>query len=229
MKVILSGGGSGEDVRELDEKFASLLNLSKPLLYIPIAIDNIKHPYPSCLKWLKSTFDVLGVSLYEMWTEEDLYKSKELSPEIFSGIYIGGGNTPYLLKKLKETGCWEFLKKAMEMNIPIYGGSAGAIIFSKTIMHSLYADKNWVEIRDLTGMDVLSGYEIAVHYNQNIEERLIGLSKKNKTEKIIALTERNGLYVTSSKIVLLGKEPAIIFSNGKMRNLPIGATLPKLV
>ena len=115
------------------------------------------------------------------------------------------------------------------MDIPIYGGSAGAIIFSKTIIHSLYADKNWVEIRDLTGMDVLSGYEIAVHYNQNIEERLIGLSKKNKTEKIIALTERNGLYVTSSKIVLLGKEPAIIFSNGKMRNLPIGATLPKLV
>ena len=143
--------------------------------------------------------------------------------------FILGHINPYLLKKLKETGCWEFLKKAMEMNIPIYGGSAGAIIFSKTIIHSLYADKNWVEIRDLTGMDVLSGYEIAVHYNQNIEERLIGISKKNKTEKIIALTERNGLYVTSSEIVLLGKEPAIIFANGKMRNLPIGATLPKLV
>ena len=61
MRIILSGGGSGERTKELDEMFASLLDKTKPLLYIPIAIDSIKHPYSSCLAWLRSTFDKLGV------------------------------------------------------------------------------------------------------------------------------------------------------------------------
>ncbi|MDI3543732.1 MAG: dipeptidase [Candidatus Woesearchaeota archaeon] len=225
MKIILSGGGSGEDTKEVDEKFASLLDKNKPLLYIPIAIDNIKHPYPDCLKWLRLTFDNFGIKNYEMWTEGDLKKSKDVSPSNFSGIYIGGGNTPYLLKKLKETGFWEFLKEAIESDIPIYGGSAGATIFSKTIKYSLYSDKNWVGINELTGMNVLSGYEIMVHYKKEEKDKLINISEENKSENIIALTEKNGLYVNSKEVVVIGKEPAFVFNNGKIRNVPVGEVL----
>jgi len=225
MKIILSGGGSGEEVKELDEKFVSLLNKSKPLLYIPIAIDNIKHPYPECLKWLRSTFDNLGINKYELWTEKDLKKSKSLSPNKFSGVYIGGGNTPYLLKKLKETGFWDFLKKTINLDIPIYGGSAGAIIFSKTILHSLYADKNWVEIKDLKSMNVLNGYELTVHYDKGKEKKLIEISKENNSERVIALTEKNGLYINNENITLLGKEPAFIFDNGEIKKILVGEKL----
>jgi len=219
MRVILSGGGSGEQTKELDEKFASLLDKSKPLLYIPVAIDNIKHPYPVCLEWLKSTFDKLGVTNYELWTEEDLIKSKEISLNNFSGIYIGGGNTPYLLKKLKETGMWDFLKKAVDLNLPIYGGSAGAIIFSRTILHSLYADKNWVEIKDFSGMDITKGYEIAVHYENKKKEKIKKMSRDNKSSPIIALTERNGLYIEEDLITLLGNEPAYIFHGDRIKKI----------
>jgi hypothetical protein len=62
MNLIITGGGSGEDTRDIDLAFASKLDKEKPLLYIPIAIDNIKHPYPSCLEWLKSTFEEMGLS-----------------------------------------------------------------------------------------------------------------------------------------------------------------------
>jgi len=58
--------GSGEDIIEVDKLFASMLDKNKPLLYIPIAIDNIKHPYEDCLDWLKNTFEPLGISKYEM-------------------------------------------------------------------------------------------------------------------------------------------------------------------
>ncbi len=225
MKIILSGGGSGEDTKELDEKFASLLDKTKPLLYIPVAIDNIKHPYSDCLKWLKSTFTNFGINNYEMWIEKDLKKSKDISPDSFSGIYIGGGNTPYLLKKLKETGFWRFLKKAMKSDVPLYGGSAGAVIFSKTIIHALYADKNWVEINDLNGMNILKSYEITVHYNKEKEKKLVRISKENNSAKIIALTEKNGLYITNEDIILLGKESAFIFCNGKIKEIFVGEEL----
>jgi len=148
-----------------------------------------------------------------------------VSPSNFSGIYIGGGNTPYLLKKLKETGFWEFLKEAIESDIPIYGGSAGATIFSKTIKYSLYSDKNWVGINELTGMNVLSGYEIMVHYKKEEKDKLINISEENKSENIIALTEKNGLYVNSKEVVVIGKEPAFVFNNGKIRNVPVGEVL----
>lgn len=91
MDLIVTGGGSGKDTEEIDNLFASKLKLNKdkPLLYIPIAMDNIKRPYPECLNWLKSTFDNLGVRKYEMWTENGINGMKEKpSPSNFSGIYI---------------------------------------------------------------------------------------------------------------------------------------------
>jgi len=222
MHLILSGGGSGEDTKELDQKFSFLLNKNKPLLYIPIAIDNIKHPYIECLKWLKSTFDNLGIKKYEMWTEDDLINSNYISPDNFSGIYIGGGNTPYLLKKLKETRFWEFLKKAIKLNIPIYGGSAGALIFSKTIANSLYEDKNWVELKNLNGMNILNNCDLIVHYKTKNKDIAVTISKNNKTTQIIALTEKNGLNVTDNGISLLGKEQAYIFNKGKIKKINPG-------
>lgn len=48
MKLFLGGGGGGTDSIELDKKFVASLNLSKPLLYIPIATNTSK--YPLCYK-----------------------------------------------------------------------------------------------------------------------------------------------------------------------------------
>ncbi len=220
MKIILSGGGSGEKTKELDKKFSFLLDKSKPLLYIPIAIDHTKQPYDECLKWLRTTFEHLGVRKYEMWTEKDLDKVKEAEPEDYSGIYIGGGNTPYLLKKLKETKVWDFLKKAINKDLPIYGGSAGAIIFSKTIITSLYYDKNWVEIKDYSGMNVLGGKEITCHYTPTEREKVLRIMKEHKIKTIIALTERNGLFINNEKITVIGKEPAIVFKEEKITLIP---------
>ena len=110
MNLILSGGGSGEQTKILDELFANLVDKTKPLLYLPIAIDTDKHPYAECLKWLKGTFEKLGINKYKMWTEEDLDKYKKININDYGGIYIGGGNTPYLLKTLKESGLLNWLK-----------------------------------------------------------------------------------------------------------------------
>jgi dipeptidase E len=225
MRLIISGGGSGKDTKEQNELFVNLLDKSKPLLYIPIAIDVVKHPYSSCLEWLKSELGEFYVTKYEMWTIEDLEKSRSVSPDNYSGIYIGGGNTPFLLKKLKETGMWDFLKDAIKKDIPIMGGSAGAIIFAKSIIPSLYHDMNWVELKNFSGMDILMGREITCHYVSEMENDVKSMIKKEGLGELIALSNKNGLYVTDNEMSVVGQEPAIIFSQDKKVEFNIGEVL----
>lgn len=222
MKLILSGGGSGEKTKELDELFASLLNKSQPLLYIPIAIDPQKHSYPECLEWIKKTFDELGIELYEMWTEKDLLKSKSTKPNKFGGIYIGGGNTPYLLKTLKESGFLDFLKRAIKLDIPIYGGSAGAIIFAKSIIPSLYHDENNVNLKDFKAMNILNNNEITCHYEKSEDKQIKDMMNKHKLNKVIALSEKTGIYIKDNKARIVGKEPAFLFSGKEKFKISVG-------
>lgn len=157
-----------------------------------------------------------------MWTEEDLKKASEVPPDNFSGIYIGGGNTPYLLKKLKETGMWVFLKQAIDKDIPIYGGSAGAIIFGKSILSSLYHDKNWVDLKNYSGLDILKGREITCHYNNEEKEKILKMLREYKFDSLIALSEKNGLYITKEGITLIGQESATVFEGKKIRKIVPG-------
>jgi len=215
MRLILSGGGSGKDTEELDESFANLVNKNKDLLYIPIAIDNYKHPYPECLIWLKNTFVKLGINKYKVLTEENIDDFSKKDPSEFGGIYIGGGNTPYLLKKLKESGMWEFIKRAIKKDIPIYGGSAGAIIFSKSIKPSLYFDKNWVELNELEGMNLIRDHFLFCHFSPEREEKIIKIISNEKLYPAILLPETSGIYVTEKEIKLLGnKDVEVINENG---------------
>jgi len=42
MKLFLSGGGSGNESEQIDAEFIKALDKTKPVLYIPIAIDTEK-------------------------------------------------------------------------------------------------------------------------------------------------------------------------------------------
>lgn len=219
MKLVLSGGGSGKQTKELDEHFVSLTDKKKPLLYIPIAINDCKHPYNECLKWLKSTFDKIGIKKYEMITEENLKEYSVKDPSLFGGIYIGGGNTPYLLKKLKETGMWKFLEKAIKKDVPIYGGSAGAIIFSKSIKPSLISDKNQVKLKNLKGMNLINNHFLFCHFDKNKEESIKKIILEQQISPAILLPEASGLYLTDKKIESIGKDPAWIIDDAKVKKI----------
>lgn len=204
MKIFLQGGGGKEDSFELDKKFVAALDLSKTLLYIPIAIDSVKYPYPSCLAWISDVFKSHGLTNIVMWTEGDL-KGKTLAEfEQFSGVYIGGGNTFKLLKELKEFGTFDILRHLAEKGIPIAGGSAGAIILGKTITTALSADPNDVNLTDLTGLNLVNGYEIWPHYTPEMDAEIMEFKKKYNIEKIITLPENAGLCVTDGVIEEVG-------------------------
>lgn len=224
MKLILSGGGSGEKTKEIDDLFASLIDKNKPLLYLPIAIDTKKHPYPECLKWLKNQFEIRGIKKYIMITEKEIKKG-DLKLTNFGGLYIGGGNTPYLLKTLKESGFWILIQEMLRLDIPIYGGSAGAIIFAKTIIPSLSQDDNNVKLTDFSAMNKINDYNIWCHYSADLDQIISQYIKKYHLSKTIAVSEKTGIFVTDNQIKVIGQESVYIFDSNKKKEIKTGQYL----
>jgi len=225
MQLFLSGGGNGKDSVQLDKKFIEALDKNKPVLYIPIAINANKHPYLGCLDWLKNNFKSLGFNNFTMWVEKDLIKKKAEDFEKFGGIYIGGGNTFKLLKELKDFGTFEILKKLAISNIPIYGGSAGAIIFAKTIISVLPVDKNNVGLKNFSGMNFVGDCDIWCHYKETDDRLIIEHMKKHNLSKIISIPDNAGLYVKNQEIEIVGPSNVAIFNLDKKEILKAGSTI----
>lgn len=225
MKLFLGGGGGKEDSVELDKKFVANLDLSKPLLYIPIAINTEKYPYSGCVAWLSSVLGPLGVTNIVMWIEDDLKKKQEKDFEQFSGVYIGGGNTFKLIKELKGFGTFEILRKLAGKDIPIYGGSAGAIIFAKTVIPALSADENFVELTDFSAFNLVKNYDMWCHYTESLDPTIKMYMNKYSLKKIVAIPENAGLYVTDNNIEVIGPANVEVFGGEDIKTIGPGMLL----
>lgn len=223
MKVIINGGGCGIQTQKSYAKFVELLDRDKPVLYIPIALaNNPKHPFPSCLEWFKGEMKPFGITNIEMVT--DMNKITEENIFNYGGIFIGGGNTFYLLKTLKESTAFNAIKKYFsESDLPVMGGSAGALILTEDIticekdMFNLkYDDVNNCGLEDYSGLSALKGYDIMVHYGAipseiEMQDKKAEIFAKNYGIDVIALPEESSIFVDNGKLSVItdGKEPVI--------------------
>jgi len=210
MKLILSGGGNGQQSKGVDSLFASLL-VNKNILYIPVAMDRNKHPHDECLAWMKNGFAPYGDFQITLLDEKGMENISYEEMTKYGGIFIGGGNTFKLLKIFKETGFEEKLKKLIiETDNPVLGGSAGALIFAKSIETAGPYDPNNFEITDFSGMNLINGMNIWVHYNNGMDDLVMEYTKRLGT-KIIAIPEDSGLYIDNGKIFVVGENSVKIF------------------
>ena len=188
--LILSGGTGNRNEEKLNSLFLRLVK-GKPILYIPIARET--KDYSECYNWISS---VLKSKKINMLIDFNLQKIKLKD---FGGIYIGGGNTFKLLKEIKEN---KFDKKLKKFKGVIFGGSAGAIIFGKTIETAAWGnvkDENKVKLKDLGALNLINGYNLRAHYLKKEKEETRKFVKKTKTP-IIALPEDSGIFVEKEKV-----------------------------
>ena len=129
MKLYLSGGGSGKQNHFAYINFFRIIDKSKPILYIPLAMESTM--YKSCYNWFKNEINSYNFNKFEM-VKSSLELSK-LDLNNYSALFIGGGNTYKLLSELKENDNINKIKKYLLNGGIVYGGSAGAIIFGKDI------------------------------------------------------------------------------------------------
>lgn len=214
-KLILSGGGNEKQTYLLDKAF--LKNVNK-ILYIPLAWKN--DDFESCLKWFKGMISQHKKVKIEMLTD----LSKEVNLQNYDAVYIGGGNTFKLLKKIKD---YKFDKKLIEYYNNggiIYGGSAGAIIIGKDIEIALIGkdkDANEVKLKDTQGLNLTKDYCIQCHFEDiQIEEhkKFIGKSKK----RIIAIPEESSIFIENDKLKVIGLKSITIITKSQIKKYEVG-------
>ncbi|MCQ2011585.1 Type 1 glutamine amidotransferase-like domain-containing protein [Sporolactobacillus sp. STSJ-5] len=93
-----------------------------------------------------------------MWTNIDSKNLTDLS--IFSAIYMSGGSAEKLLYHFNN-GFGELLQRYFHHGGIIYGQSAGAIVLGKTI--DTFQQLN----DDLNGLNLISGFSMACHFQED--------------------------------------------------------------
>lgn len=205
-RIFIAGGGGSDDSRLIDKKFAATLDHKKPLVYIPNAMN--RHSYQSCLRWFMSVVNPLGITTIEMW--HNLNPSRPI--EDIGGIYVGGGDTVKLITEIRESGFDEYLLKSFESGIPLYGGSAGAIIFGEDIR--LAPEAKRLEPTEAAGLRIINGYSVACHYRTS-RERVVQRLAKVIGKSVIAIPEKSGGYIKNNLLTNFGTEPIVIFLSDK--------------
>lgn len=223
MKVFLCGGGSGDEVKLATTKFGEMIDKSKPLLYIPLAMK--KERYQSCLEWITKEMGLINVTNIEMVTSSSELAKKDLNN--YCALYIGGGNTYKLLSDLKSNDSFENIKKYIMEGGIVFGGSAGAIIFGKDIDSCKTQDSNDVNLKDTKGFNILADYSLLCHLNRNDGVKfdreknsnyLLNFSLKNK---IIYLPDDDTILVTEDTISMIGNSSYRIYKDGKFKNIDV--------
>ncbi len=224
MNIILSGGGIGEKSKIAYLEFAKQLNNGKVLL-IPFANEN--KNYESDLTWFTNEIKDYNVSKIEMVVSPEQITDEFL--QRFEGIYFEGGNTFLLLHLLKSCQAFDAIKKFIQSNKVVMGGSAGALIFGKSIetilkddLDIIASDENIIGIKDFDGFNILNGYSLFVHYRvkerqyEATEEKVQRLLKKNF--KLICVPEEDSIIIRNNTVSLIGCMPAeVISSNSRFQ------------
>ena len=194
--LILSGGGDPEQVYPIDEYFAACIDKAKRVLYIPAAMEREVFTYEQCFDWFTSTYKPFGIQNIEMLT--NLHNAEILTDT--AAVFIGGGNTYKLLNELRESKFDQKLITYLDNGGTVYGGSAGAIIFGKTIETEIHTGSCNYGLTDLSGLNQLNGYDIWCHYTAKEEPLIAGYPRS-----LYILSEESGLIVRNGEVNSIGE------------------------
>ncbi len=209
--IFLGGGGSFEKSAEFEREFVKCADAAKAMIYIPNAMKPSRHE--SCLLWFKSVMGPLGVAHIAMWNE---LKPKVPVQEI-GGIYMGGGDTGRLLFQLRESGFSRYLKSAFAHGVPIYGGSAGAIVLGTDIRTTPEAAD--FDGRRARGLALLPKHSVCCHYDGD-EEKLMQMSKRLE-KPVLGIPETAGVVVESHRLRVVG-DPVVLAAGARLKALMPG-------
>lgn len=128
--------------------------------------------------------------------------------------YVCGGNTFYILDRLRKTHMDQLLLKEIAIGKTYIGVSAGSIIAGPNIEVSGIGevpDENDLHLSDLTSFGWVP-FDIFPHYTKN-DRQHIGEFFDKKQESVVAITDDQMVMVTNSSIRVIGKSGGISIGN----------------
>lgn len=116
-------------------------------------------------------------------------------------IYVCGGNTFYLLKKLKESGYLAKIQKWVNEGMLYIGASAGSVIATPDINYILCMDTNDCSLDDTSGLSFVTA-SVIPHYTDEFSETA-SLLRKNGGE-VLTISDSQAISIQGEKIVKVG-------------------------
>lgn len=136
--------------------------------------------------------------------------SNEISAKLQNSdiIYIGGGNTFYLLQELKRSGADKLIKKQVLLGKAYIGESAGAVVAAPCIDYIEDMDKRDAapNLRDCSALGLVDFYPLP-HMNsfpfKKASRKIAG--KYSNSLPIKAMTNNQAICVCNNEIKIIGK------------------------
>ena len=223
-RIIAIGGGEirNKTTLKIDEYVANLAKIHAGekranALFIGTASHDSMPYFNSFRKTYTSVFDIKAEVALIVYGEMNIDRIKE-KIENADMIYVGGGDTVYMLDKWKETGIDKMLLSAYENGKIICGLSAGAICW----FEDMYTDYEIMrgtssQYKNFKGLGVLKGL-CCPHFNEREKDFTEEFLKANKEyafciENDCAIEFVNG---TPQKIISAGGNAYLMKNvNGK--------------
>ncbi len=122
----------------------------------------------------------------------------------FDFLYICGGNTFYILKRMRYTGMDKFIKGQVQKGAAYVGVSAGSILAGKSIEVARWGsegDKNEVNLKDLTGFS-FTNIAILPHFHKGIKKEAEDFKKRSRYP-VIELTDKQAVFCKNKRCIIL--------------------------
>ena len=187
-------------VKDTFKDFMNNDTKGKKVLFIPTA--NIDEETKFLVDEAKEVFKSLGMEVENLEISKLDEKTIKNKIEKANYLYIGGGNTFYLLQELKRKNLIDFIKNRVNSGMVYIGESAGAIITSKDIEYNDLMDDKTIakDLKEYSGLNLVDFY-IVPHLNEfPFEESAKETVEKYKNKlNIIAINNSQAIIVKDDK------------------------------
>lgn len=171
----------------------------KPKYYNVAFISTASNPYKNPI-WMyedKDKLKELGFNLFEVDIEGRSQKELEIISKNVDIIFIAGGNTIFLLEKVKESSFDKIIKEFVKNNGIYIGSSAGSVIMSLDIEPSKLFNERKVSKVDTKSIGLVDFYPLP-HYDNKKYKKLndkVMADYKNWKYKILPIKDAEYIYV----------------------------------
>lgn len=192
--LAISGGGFSEQEQAyIDEYLLKIANKQRPLKIAFVATASMDAP-----TYIEKFYEAFK-------TEETCHIpisdfSLEYIQEFVNSIdvvYVGGGNTQYMLHVWKETNFDKVLKKAYQNGVILAGVSAGAMCWFDVC----YSENNKDQYEEFRGLGLLKG-AFCPHYNDERRRTLFDQwSREQKDLQVHKLKDNENLHFRNEQLI----------------------------
>jgi dipeptidase E len=210
MKLFLTSAGIQPETKNAFLKLVGRDPKGMKVAFIPTAAN---HPLEGkkYVQISKDQLTELGFIVEDV--DIEFFPKKELHTKLESCdvIYINGGNTFYLLDKIRKSGLDLYVKDLLKDKI-YFGTSAGSIVACPNIEVCLWDGVDAVDpnIKDLKAFNLVP-FTLFVHYEENQYKNLIEKMKKDYSYKLICLTNKQAVMVQNENWEIVGEGEKVIF------------------